>query len=164
MTDVRKEPPYVRYAWIVLLLVSVLSLWIGFGDFTKAGDADPALIESVSGITWTELQLEHPPLANLVNLLSRLVGALWIGLSALSIVVSATGYRRGELWAWYGLWVLPLVMLLIFATFLFADLAQGASRPPALYSAPGLFALATLALLLPARKFLTSRRQPENPA
>lgn len=148
-----REPFIIRFAWILLLAVSILSLWIGFGDFARAGDADPALVESVSGITWEDLQSVSPTLANLVDLLSRLVGSLWIGLSFLGIIVSATAYRNGERWAWYGLWAIPLVMALIFTTFMFADRIEGSPNPPALYSAPGLFVIATIGLLAPIRKF-----------
>jgi hypothetical protein len=158
MTVLNNEPFYMRYAWILLLLVSILSLWIGIGDFTGAGDADPALVESAVGITWFELQNADPSVVNLINILSRLVGSLWIGFALLAIIVSATGFRMGERWAWYGLWAIPLVMLLIFTTFFFADLAEGSPNPPALYSAPGLFAIAVIGLLLPIRKFFPSNK------
>jgi hypothetical protein len=161
MTDLKIEPFYVRYAWILLLLVSILSLWIGIGDFTRAGDADPALVESALGFTWGELQNTNLPVVNLINLLSRLVGSLWIGFSLLAIIVSATGFRMGDRWAWYGLWTIPLVMSLIFATFFFSDLAEGSPNPPALYSAPGLFAIAVIGLLLPIRRFFPSKNRAE---
>jgi len=153
MTVLKQEPFYIRNAWLLLLIVSILSLWIGIGDFVRAGDADPALVESVSGATWENLQRTDPDVANLVNLLSRLVGALWVGMSFLAIIVSSTGYRKGERWAWYGLWAIPLVMLLIFTTFFSANLVEGSPKPPALYSAPGLFAIAALGLLIPIRRF-----------
>jgi len=156
MNHTKQEPAYARGAWVLLLIVSLLALWIGVGDFSKAADADPDLIESLSGMTWPTLQAQSPQIANLVQLLSRLVGALWIGLASLAAIVSATGFRKGNRWAWFGLWALPLVMALIFITFRAADLADGAPTPPAVYSAPALFILAALGLLLPVRKFFGS--------
>lgn len=153
MVSESKGSFFVRNAWILLLVVFILSLLIGIGDFFLAGDGDPALVESVSGIAWEVVKTTDPGVANLVNLLSSLIGSLWIGLSVMGIIVTATGFRNGNRWAWYALWSMPLVMLLIFITFLSADLVEGSPSPPALFSAPGLFVMAVLGLLLPFRKF-----------
>lgn len=142
-----------RYAWIVLLVVGAISLLIGLGDFIFAGNGDPALVASMTGTPWTELMVTNPRTANLVNLLSRILGAWLIGFSILAVGISVTGYRKGDRWAWYALWALPLTFVLIFAAFLTAGRVPGAPTPPALFSAPGLFVLSALGLLLPFRRF-----------
>ena len=142
-----------RYAWIVLLVVGVLSLLIGLGDFILAGNGDPALVESVTGTPWTEVTATNPRIASLVNLLSRILGAWLIGFSILAVGISVTAYRKGDRWAWYALWALPLTFALIFAAFLTAGRVSGAPMPPALFSAPGLFLLSAFGLLLPYRRF-----------
>lgn len=141
------------YAWIVLLVVSVASLLIGLGDFILAGDGDPALVESMIGTSWLELKATDPAMANLVNLLSRILGAWLTGLSTMALVITITAYRNVNRWAWYALWALPLSFILIFATFLTADRVPGAPTPPALFSAPGLVILSAVGLLLPFRQF-----------
>jgi hypothetical protein len=142
-----------RYAWTVLLVVSALSLLIGLGDFILAGNGDPALVESMTGTPWAEVKATNPHMASLVNLLTRILGAWLIGFSVLAVGISLTAYRRGDKWAWYALWALPFTFLLIFAVFLTAGRVPGAPTPPALLSAPGLFLLSVLGLLLPIRRF-----------
>jgi hypothetical protein len=142
-----------RYAWTVLLVVSALSLLIGLGDFILAGNGDPALVESMTGTPWAEVKATNPHMASLVNLLTRILGAWLIGFSVLALGVSVTAYRKGDRWAWYALWALPLTFALIFAVFLTAGRVAGAPTPPALFSAPGLFVLSALGLLLPYRQF-----------
>ena len=153
MSNQMPEKVYQKYAWVVLLAVSTLSLLIGLGDFILAGDGDPALVETMTGTSWTETEVSSPRVANLVNLLSRILGAWLIGFSILGIGISAMAYRKGEKWAWYILWALPLTYALIFTAFFIADRVPGSPTPPALFSAPGLFVLSTLALLLPIQKF-----------
>ena len=153
MSNQMSEKAYQKYAWVILLVVSVLSLLIGLGDFFLAGDGDPALVESMIGTSWTEMKVSTPRVANLVNLLTRILGAWLIGFSILGIGISVTAYRNGEKWAWYTLWALPLTYVLIFAAFFTADRVPGSPVPPALYSAPGLFVLSILGLLLPVKKF-----------
>ncbi len=141
------------YAWILLLVVSVASLLIGLGDFILAGDGDPALVESMIGRPWLDLKATDPALANLVNLISRILGAWLTGLSIMALVITLTAYRNVERWAWYALWAPPISYILVFATFLTANQVPGAPTPPALFSAPGLFFLSAIGLLLPFRQF-----------
>jgi hypothetical protein len=143
-----------KYAWIALLAVSVLSLTIGVGDYFLAGDGDPALAETMTGTPWDEMKKATPRIVNLTNLLSRILGAWLIGFSILGIGVSLIPYRRGERWAWYVLWSMPLAFLLVFVAFLTIERVPNSPTPPALLSAPGLLAISTLALLLPVRTFL----------
>jgi hypothetical protein len=146
-----------KYAWIVLLVVSALALLIGLGDFILAGNGDPALVESMVGTPWAEIMATDPHLANLVDLLSRILGAWLIGFSVLASSISVTAFRKGDRWAWYALWALPLTFALIFAAFLTAGRVAGAPAPPALFSAPGLFLLSVLGLMLPFRQFIPRR-------
>jgi hypothetical protein len=46
----------------------------------------------------------------------RLTGALGLSAGLVFMGVAAAGYRRGERWAWYILWTLPLYATLDLAT------------------------------------------------
>jgi len=153
MSNQTSDKALQRYAWIILLVVGTLSLLIGLGDFILAGNGDPALVESVTGMPWAQVKASSPRMANLVNLLTRILGAWLIGFSTLAVTISLTAYRRGDRWAWYALWALPLTFVLIFVVFLTAGRVPGAPTPPALFSAPGLSVLSILGLLLPYRRF-----------
>lgn len=142
-----------KYAWIALLVVCVASLLIGVGDYFLAGNGDPALTETMTGVPWEEMKEVTPLVVNLTNLLTRILGAWLTGFSLMGIAVTLVPFRRGERWAWYALWSLPLSFLLVFAGILTANRVPGSPTPPALFSAPGLFTISSLALLLPFRTF-----------
>lgn len=148
-----------RSAWVLLLVVSAASLAVGIGDFVLQQGGDTAMVESVAGMSWPELQASTPRLAGLIDLLARVLGAWLIGFSLLGIAVSATAFRRGERWAWYAMWSLPLVMAMVFVAFLAADRVAGAPVPPGLLSAPALVVISCVGLLLPIRVFF-GRRPP----
>lgn len=107
------ERAYERYAWTLLVVVSALFIPIAIGDVILGAGGDPVTTESVAGIPWGELQASDPAVANLVDLHARVVGAGLLAFLLLSLAVALTAYRRGERWAWYGLWTWPLVLGLI---------------------------------------------------
>jgi len=147
-----------RGAWVLLLVVSAASLTIGIGDFVLQQGGDTEMVESVAGMSWPELQASTPRLADLIDLLARVLGAWLIGFSLLAIAVSATAFRRGERWAWYAMWSLPLVMAMVFVAFLTTERVAGAPVPPGLLSAPALVVISCAGLLLPIRVFFSRRR------
>lgn len=153
MSNQAPERAAPKYAWIALLVVCVASLMIGVGDYFLAGNGDPALTETMTGIPWEEMKVATPRVVNLTNLLTRILGAWLTGFSLLAVGVTLVPFRRGERWAWYALWSLPLTFLLVFTAILTAERVPGSPTPPALFSAPGLFTISSLALLLPLRTF-----------
>jgi hypothetical protein len=72
-------------------------------------------------------------------------GTTWVGFNVFALVLTLIPYRRGERWAWYTLWMLPLLWLSLFA--LAPDLR--------LYLALAIFT--ALGLILPYRRFFPSR-------
>jgi hypothetical protein len=67
---------------------------------------------------WDELMASQDPrVATLMSALVReLGGNFWLLAGVLIVAVSVTSYRRGEKWAWYALWILPLHTALDMAT------------------------------------------------
>jgi hypothetical protein len=153
MMNTNKETFFERSSWKVLFVLYLLILVLGLGEFTGGQAGDPAMVESVTGETWVGLKASLPRVANLVDLMARIIGSLWIGLALFGMSFSATGFRKGERWAWYALWTLPIVGTLIFTAFLIAPRIPGSPTPPAFFSAPAMFIISALALLLPVRKF-----------
>ena len=166
MTDLRpsalaERPPQQerrrdRYSWILLLVVGLASLAIGVGDFALGQAGDTEMVLAVTGMTWSQLTAASPSVANLVDLLARVLGAWLTGFSLLAIAVSATAYRHGERWAWFAMWSVPLAMTLVFLAFASANRIAGEALPPALLSAPALAALSAASLLASSRRFLRS--------
>lgn len=152
----RRPRVHERYAWVLLLLVGVGALAIGVGDFALQQSGDTEMVAAVTGMPWAQLQASSPVVANLVDLLARVLGAWLIGFALLGIAISITAFRGGERWAWFAMWSFPLVMSLVFMAFLTADRVGGGSTPPALYSAPGLVVISSAGLLLSFRTFFAS--------
>jgi hypothetical protein len=77
-------------------------------------------VKSLTGITFSQLAESSPGVANYIYYLIRILGIFSAGLGAFFMVVSATAYRKGELWAWYLTWVVPVLFLLDFTNDYFA--------------------------------------------
>jgi hypothetical protein len=103
---------FERHAWILLLVVILLLSLNGLSDITMGGSelqtGETVFMHSITGISWNELRLESPRVANLIDVLMRMAGAAEIMLALLSAAVCLIGFRRGERWAWFALWVIPL--------------------------------------------------------
>ncbi len=144
---------YERYAWIILFLVAVIFALFGLGDIILGTAADPAIVEGITGMTPEEIGVEDPRILVLVDQQVRAGGAVFMVFGILAAVIAWTSFRGGERWAWYALWTLPLLNVLIFLTqYTSFDLSTGVLPPP-LLSAPVFLAIAVVGLLLPVRRF-----------
>lgn len=159
--SMKKDSLLARHAWKVLLGLYVLILLLGVGEFLQGQGGDPGMVEAVSGSPWNALEMTNPGIANLLDVETRIIGALWAGLGFIGAAVSFTGFRRGERWAWWSMWALPLVMALIFGTFLSTGLVPDTPTPPALYSAPFTIIVSSFVLLFSIRKFFRTKSRKE---
>jgi hypothetical protein len=138
---------YERYAWAGLLgltgLLALSAIYIVLAGI----DADD--FESATGVRWTDIQASQPDVSVYLNRLERLLGAGMFGFALLGSVVTWTGFRNAQRWAWYAMLLFPIVFAitaLIFAT----------------HSAPGLAifytaatVITTVVMVLPVRIFFT---------
>ncbi len=152
-TNQKTETFFERHAWIIFLVLSVLLGLAGVGHLTEEGISNPAIAKSITGETWEELRAASPTHANLVNLFARREGADFIVIALLSMAVSLTGFRRGERWAWYALWVGPLRSALTLVLFFTAGRQPGSPVLSAMISPLIGFVVSILALALSYGKF-----------
>jgi hypothetical protein len=147
---------WVRHGWKFLLgLVVVIGL-VGVSDLARGLDADPAILESVAGLTPDEIRESSSPLAMLADIQVRSGGIYLILVSALWAVITLIPYRRGERWAWWTMWTFPVWTLLIAVMFLFIELQPHAPPPPSAVSGWVFFGLTSLLLIGSRRGFRTS--------
>ncbi len=59
----------------------------------------------------SELEASSPEATELVRFLFGAVGMLKTSWSFLVLAITLTGYRRGEKWAWYTLWLVPALLV-----------------------------------------------------
>ena len=120
------ENAYERYGWMILSVSAVFgiagALFVGIPSYytlSNAASMDSYPILVAWGITW-------------------------LGFNVFALVLALIPYKKGEQWAWFVLWLLPLLWLSLFA--LAPDLP--------LYLA--LAVLTGAGLVLPFRKFFPS--------
>ena len=74
------------------------------------------------------------------------LGTAWVGFNIFALVMILIPYRRGERWAWYTLWMLPLLWL-----------SQFVFSPDLVYLMLAL--LTTVGLILPYRRFFSGSEE-----
>jgi hypothetical protein len=117
MAAVRKEKAYEKYAWLIpfvmglFFLISMAATIISPRILTGAENA----VETLTGTKFSQIAASSLGIANCIYYLITILAIFSAGLGAFIMVVSATAYRKGEVWAWYLIWVVPMLFLLDFA-------------------------------------------------
>lgn len=144
---------YEKYAWIILFAVAIIFALFGLGDVISGTAADPAIVVAITGRTPEEIGAADPRLLVLVDQQVRAGGGAILVYGALVAAIAWTSFRQGERWAWYALWTVPLLNVLIFLImYTHTDFSTGVLPPP-LVSAPVFLSITVVALLLPIRRF-----------
>lgn len=137
---------YERYSWLVMfglgLLLSLSTLGI-----TLMGADPPSQFEADTGVRWTALKADYPTVATLVSLQELLIGTGYFGFSAFATVVAFTKYRSAERWAWYIMWLFPVLLAITTLHFFSHDQAYVGY----FYGVAAVIAL--VAMLAPLRRF-----------
>jgi cell division protein FtsW (lipid II flippase) len=126
----KRMEAYGRYGWVILFAGAALGI---FGSVALLFPSDPSLLPSDPRVPW----------------LTRAWGITWVGFNILALAVIVGPYRRGERWAWYALWLLPLLLLSYFV------LAPHISMNLVL----AIFT-AAFGLILPSRRYFSDTEQP----
>ena len=95
----------------LFFLVSMAATIFSPGILTGAENA----VETLTGTTFSHIAVSSPGVANYIYYLISILAIFSAGLGAFVMVVSATAYRKGEVWAWYLTWVVPVLFVLDFA-------------------------------------------------
>ena len=165
MTLTREVNGFERYAWTLLFIFWALHLVLSVRDFFPAlqdlclclpGGQTPILI--TTGVTWAQLSSSDPRIANF--LASTLVddGISGVGLAVFGMLVSATSYRKGEKWAWYASWTMPVGIL---AAQL--NIYRPTGSIMVLVLGVVFTAVSLLALFLPFRQFFPKQQRQTDP-
>jgi hypothetical protein len=153
----KTETFFERHAWKVFFIVSLFIALIGLPDLLAGGSfyqrGDMSLLRGISGMTWEQLKSTSPNAVDMIDFKVRMGGLEYLFLGFFSMAIVLTGFRRGEQWAWYTMWLFPIFMalhtLIIFNAFKHPE----AGTPEPLGSGLFMFILTTLILVLSYRKF-----------
>lgn len=137
MTSPTSEKPYVKYAWVFLVVAELYSMVSALGFIIVTNYFFTSLPGSeVLGPTATAL--------------IRGLSSLWLGMNLFGLAITLKPFRKGEKWAWYTLWYFPIVFFLHFLVLwpLGSFISTG-NLPYTILSIPG--------LVLPYRKFFPKK-------
>lgn len=99
-------------AWILILILAIFVLVDGVAFLLLSTGVERDVVLRVTGSTWEQITSILPGVAKYITYLTLVVGFTLVGLSFMIIATSLTGYRRGEKWAWYLTWYLPVYFLI----------------------------------------------------
>jgi hypothetical protein len=142
------ERPWVKYGWVVYLALGLLWLVVGLSQVFNPEALIDNEAQHIIGMSLSELEALFPAATELVRFLFGTIGVLKTSWSLLVLAITLTGYRRGEKWAWYTMWLVPAVLVgqgLWYSVFLgdFNEMLQYIRILP----------VALVGLFLPYRKF-----------
>ena len=126
------------------------------GGASDLQNGETVFMHSITGMSWNELQAASPKVANLIDVKFRTDGAALATIALLSMAVCLTGFRRGERWAWYALWAIPLWMMSTVVFILMVDKQPGSGTPVPIISGSILSVIWVSMLGLSYRKFFRS--------
>ena len=148
---------YEKYAWVIYLALGLLWLVVGLNQIFLPDGLIGNDVQRVTGMSLSELEASNPVAIELVRFVYGALGNLKINWSFLVLAITLTGYRKGEKWAWYTLWLVPaiLVSMGIFNAIFFSDVNQSLESIP-------IVSISLLGLLLPIRRFFPRKPQSGN--
>jgi hypothetical protein len=136
-----------KASWALLTTVTMLGtlnglyvLLVPVGDQTE-----------LAGGTWEQFAAQDPEVASIYAMDLAVLGIIWAAFSLLAAMVSVIPYRRGDRWAWYALWLVPITYGGAATRFLIDRYEAG-------FWIAGLTAVAVVGLLIPIRRVLEVTR------
>lgn len=130
--------------------VSAVSVAFGVTDIASGAAADPAIAKGLTGKTIDELRAESADAFGLYDFVTRSQGWSLVLLGVLLAVVVLIPFRRGERWAWWTAWALPIWAAGVPVLFLVAGVKAAQPPPPPMVSGP-IVAVLCAAILMATR-------------
>jgi peptidoglycan/LPS O-acetylase OafA/YrhL len=139
-----------RHAWWGLLAVSVLVAIFGVTDIAAGAAADVGIPQGLTGRTIEELEQESADAYRMFDFGIRTNGWTLAVLGTLLSILVLIPFRRGERWAWWALWALPIWAAVVPIFYLVAGVRADQPPPPPMVSGPIIAALCAAILFLAA--------------
>ena len=146
MNTHRKTAFIVKYGWVVYLFLGLL--WVVYGLTQVFNPSNLRDAQHITGLSISELEVKSPEATELVYFQYGALGVLKTSWSFLVLAITLTGFRKGEKWAWFTMWLVPatLVGQGVFNSFFLGDVREMLQWIP-------ITTLSLLGLFLPYRKF-----------
>ena len=142
------EKWYVKYAWIIFFVFGLLTV-IAAPINLLGTPPNPPLPEGTTGLTLAEMATRIPGILSYISGISVQIGNFLLTMGVLLMGIAAVPYRKGEKWAWYTCWIIPVFIVIQLAN----------SRGGFLWQADAVFLVVAVAgLFLPYRKFFPKKQ------
>jgi len=102
---------YVKYAWIIIFMFGLLSMMAAPINLLGT-PPNPPSPEGMTGLTLSEMEARIPGTLAYISSISRQLGNLLLVMGVLFMGIAAVPYRKGEKWAWYICWILPIFLII----------------------------------------------------
>ena len=137
-----------KYGWLVMLVLGILWLVVGLNQVFTPDVLLENEVQRVTGISLSELEAMSPEATEVARFVFGLLGMLKVSWSFFVIAITITGFRKGETWAWYILWLAPILLVSqgVFDSIYFGDISEMLKWIPIL-------TITLIGLFLPYRKF-----------
>ena len=139
------EKGYEKYAWIIIFIFGFLAV-ITAPIILSGKQPNPPSPEAMTGLTLDEMEKQVPGINSYISGISRQLGNFMLAMGVLLMGIAAVPYRKGERWAWYTCWIIPVLLVIQIAN----SLATGGRLWQVDF---GALIVALAGLLLPFRKF-----------
>ena len=151
------ERIYEKYGWLIFLALGLLWVVVGLSQIFNPDVMIDTDVQHVTGMSLSELEASNPESIELVRFYMGIIGNLKTSWSFLVLAITLTGYRRGEKWAWYTLWLAPAILVSqgIIDSILLGDINEMLPWIP-------ITSISLLGLLIPIRKFFPRKPRSEN--
>lgn len=143
----------VRSAWIWLLVPLVILVIFGIGDIVRGTDADPAIVEGLTGLEPSEIEAASPEAAKYIDIQYRFGGIQLTYFGIVLVSVMVFGFRKWRRWAWFTMWALPAWAISVSGVFFIVDRPDSAPIPPPMASGVIFFVYAAFWLAVSYRGF-----------
>lgn len=145
-----------RHGWWALLAVAAVIVAFGIIDVVSGATADVAIAEGLTGRTIADLEAESADAFGLYDFMTRVNGWSLTLIGILLATIIWIPFRRGEPWAWWAAWALPLWAAIVPLFYIVAGVDPSRPPPPPMISGP-IVAVLCAAILLIVRPSSTTR-------
>jgi hypothetical protein len=101
------EKRYEKYAWIIIFVFGLLSV-IAAPINLLGTPPNPPSPESTTDLSLDEMAVRIPGIRGYISGISRQLGNFLLTMGVLLMGIAAVPYRKGEKWAWYVCWIIPV--------------------------------------------------------
>jgi hypothetical protein len=142
-----------RHAWWVLAGLIALFGLFSVGDIAGGLAFESRTTLRFAGLTPNDLQAESEAAYQVLDYVVRASGITFVGLAIVLLIILLVPYRGAMRWAWRVMWVFPAWMAAVFALGLATPSAAGQGQSDGVLSAPIIFVISTVILLIDRSRF-----------